>query len=345
MKNKSQAIQRAPRDSNMELLRIVAMAFVVLVHTDFWALGAPTPELITTEPSKAFMQYVVEAISIVSVNCFVFISGWFGIKPKWRSFCGLLFQIVFFSLFIYFAFVAVGKEPFSISSFINRVNFLDLWFIPPYIALYWLSPIINTFIEKADKKVVVQVLIAFVILDISLGWMKDYLHFNMGYSLLNFMLLYLIARYLHLFKPVFMLYKKKYYLLLYFSVCSFLVAINYLAFAINHGFIKHTGFLFFYNSPFVLLASLSICLFFTKLKIQNKWINKIGLSCFAIYLFHMNPIIKNIFKNICLDCFNNYNIFFHSCLMVILVIAIFIIATALDQIRIYLYNQINKIAN
>lgn len=329
----------------MELLRIIAMLFVVLVHTDYWALGSPTYELITLEPTKAFMQYLIEAISIVSVNCFIFISGWFGIKPRLKSFCSLLFQIIFFSLFIYFAFVAVGKEPFSISSFINRVNFLELWFIPPYIALYWLSPMINTFIEKANHKTVVNVLIAFILLDIFWGWLKDYLHFNMGYSLINFMLIYSIARYLHLFKPGFMSYKKKYYLLLYFSVCSFLVAINYLAFAINPDFIKHTGFLFFYNSPFVLLASLSMCLFFTKLKIKNKWINKIALSCFAIYLFHMNPIIKIIFKNICLDCFNNHIIFLHSCFMAVLVIAIFIIAIAIDQIRIYLYNQIIKIVN
>ena len=341
MKHKTQAIQKAPRQSNMELLRIVAMAFVVLVHTDFWALGAPTPELITAEPSKAFMQYVVEAISIVSVNCFIFISGWFGIKPKWRSFCGLLFQILFFSFFIYFVFIVCGLEKFSYKSFLNHSNFLKLWFIPPYIAIYWLSPMINTFIEKADKKTVVQVLIAFVILDISLGWMKDYLHFHMVYSLLNFMLIYIIARFINHHRPCWSKHKKIIDLYVYLLSCFSIVSILYLIFFIKPSLLSQGYRIFHYNSPFVIISTISLCLFFTKIQIKSRFVNWMATSCFSVYLLHQDSFVGDrLMKSFCNEMFISNNILVYSMLMIALVAMIYIFAILIDQIRLFLWSKV-----
>ena len=40
------------RESNIELLRVVAMLFVLIVHTDFLVLGFPTPQDMAAAPVR-----------------------------------------------------------------------------------------------------------------------------------------------------------------------------------------------------------------------------------------------------------------------------------------------------
>ena len=78
----------------MELLRIVAMFLVLVVHADFFSLGTPTQELCQTMPLFAWGQFVVQSIAVVCVNVFVLLSGWFAIRPKWKSFLNFIFQCI-----------------------------------------------------------------------------------------------------------------------------------------------------------------------------------------------------------------------------------------------------------
>ena len=326
------------RESGMELLRITAMLFVVLVHTDFWALGAPTHEFITLEPTKAFMQYLVEIIAIVCVNCFIFISGWFGIKPKMKKFIGLLFQIIFFNFVIYFISVAIGHEHFSVSSFLIHSNFLELWFIPPYIALYWLAPILNTFVEKSSHSSVFKVLVAYILLDLILGWGKDYLHFVKGYSLLNFILIYLIARYINHYKPKWSQYRIRNYFFIYVLICLFLLVFIYSIYILKPDAVNQLIRLFFYNSPIVLVASICFCLIFTKLNFKSKLVNWIAYSSFGIYLPHQDSLIgERWMKRFCQNSFNSHDIFYYSVVMLALVASFFVLAILLDQIRLIIW--------
>lgn len=86
------------RDSNMELLRIVAMLLVLVVHADFASLGAPTKVEVMNNPYLSIVRLGVESISIISVNVFVLLSGWYGIKMKRKGLIGLLFQSMFFGI-------------------------------------------------------------------------------------------------------------------------------------------------------------------------------------------------------------------------------------------------------
>ena len=87
--------QLKSRDSNMELLRIVSMLLVLLVHADYLSLGAPTTEDVATHPTESFMKMLVYSISTVCVNCFVLLSGWYGIRPKLKRLGEFLFQVIF----------------------------------------------------------------------------------------------------------------------------------------------------------------------------------------------------------------------------------------------------------
>lgn len=74
-----------PRQSNIELLRIVAMLFVLILHADYMALKAPTLAEITGAPFQSALPIFAETASIVAVNVFVMISGWFGLRATVRG--------------------------------------------------------------------------------------------------------------------------------------------------------------------------------------------------------------------------------------------------------------------
>lgn len=86
------------RLSNMELLRIVCMFFVLVQHANFLSIGTPVQQDAAAEPVGTFIRFFVEALCIVAVNVFVFISGWFGIRYSHKGVLRLFFQCVFFAV-------------------------------------------------------------------------------------------------------------------------------------------------------------------------------------------------------------------------------------------------------
>jgi peptidoglycan/LPS O-acetylase OafA/YrhL len=103
---------RKTRDSNMELLRLVAMLLIMMVHASYRALPKPTPGSIADDPLSALLQIGVESFTVVGVNVFVMLSGWYGIRLRWSRLLELLFQVVFFALLCLGAVcVATGSLP------------------------------------------------------------------------------------------------------------------------------------------------------------------------------------------------------------------------------------------
>lgn len=81
------------RQSNFELLRIVAMFLVLIIHANFYSINPPTNEEILGHPLSSMMRYVVESLALVCVNVYIIISGYFGIKLKPKSILNFIFMI------------------------------------------------------------------------------------------------------------------------------------------------------------------------------------------------------------------------------------------------------------
>ena len=90
------SITKGPRQTNIELLRILAMFMVLVVHADFVALGEPSWTSIVGNPVVEGGRSLIEIAAKVCVNVFILISGWFGIKPSIRGFLGFTFQCLYF---------------------------------------------------------------------------------------------------------------------------------------------------------------------------------------------------------------------------------------------------------
>lgn len=88
------------RDSNIELLRLLAMLMVLIYHADFLSLGVPCMEgkLSISQWADSSLRFFVQSVCVVCVNVFVMLSGWFGIKPKIDRLIAFLFQVTFFTL-------------------------------------------------------------------------------------------------------------------------------------------------------------------------------------------------------------------------------------------------------
>ncbi len=328
----------------MELLRIIAMAMVVICHTNYWSLKQPTPDLCAAEPLKAFMQYLVESLSVVCVNCFVFISGWFSIKLTKRGIANLVFQLLFYSVLIYFVFCAFGLTHFNLKDFVSHCDFFtNFWFVRAYIPLFLLSPILNIFIDKADQRTARTVLLAYAFMEIVLVWWIDLVDKDKGYCLFHLSFIYLVARYIRVYGGKYFTFDKWRDLSIYLVISIGTAVMIMLAYFVSPSVWWHSGKMFLYNSPLVMIASVYLALFFTKLDFRSKVVNLIGASSFAVFLIHGDPlIIKPYLKPFCQDLFFNNNIFYFSIMMMLTIIALFAVAFLADQVRQWLWRMIQK---
>ena len=63
------------RDSNMELLRIVAMLFILLIHATYRALPFPDSAAIEANATSSFLLILSRSAFIMGVNLFIMLSG------------------------------------------------------------------------------------------------------------------------------------------------------------------------------------------------------------------------------------------------------------------------------
>lgn len=203
------------RQSNMELLRIIAMFLVLLVHADFFSLGAPSASDCVNASVDSSLKVFFEAISIACVDIFVCLSGWFGIRPSVRGFSNFVFQCLFWLVGLYIITLLIGTSTFSIQGIKGCFALTKLnWFIKAYILLYIIAPVLNAFVENASQKEFRNVLIAFFAFEFVYGWIfsGSTQHIVGGYSTISFIGLYLLARYVRLYQPRISFKSKSFYI-------------------------------------------------------------------------------------------------------------------------------------
>ena len=281
------------RKSNIELLRIISMLMVLAVHADGAALGLP--QLwgdLSSVTTYDLWRLAIESVAIIGVNCFTLISGYFGIKFQWRGIAAFLFECAFYSVGIYTAAALIYPDIFSWRCWVESCLVLthtDLWYIPAYFALMFLSPVLNAGMSTLNRRQATIVLGLFLIFNVWCGWWWQGEFNPTGYTLVQLILVYMIGRYLSIHVDSTLVHNKRNILVTIYIVstlCIFMTSVfmdSLQAFA--------------YNSPFVLLSTISLFLIFTTLKIRSKIINYTARSAFAAYLIHKAPLVwGNIMK-------------------------------------------------
>lgn len=181
------------RQSNIEILRIIATMMVIMVHTAFLSLGVPQKF-----DSSGLAISAIQIFSVPAVDIFILISGYFHIKPKVKGLGNYLFQVLFYSIFIYVLWLVLGRCRLNVQDikecfFLTEAN----WFIKSYLLLFIVSPIINTFVDNCSRRthciIILSMLAYQTVFDFAT--MAD-LSIRSGYSTMSFVLLYLIGSYI-----------------------------------------------------------------------------------------------------------------------------------------------------
>lgn len=316
------------RQTNIELCRIVAMLLVVAVHSGIVAFGD-----IKTYDISYWGILVMQSFSIVGVNIFVLISGYFSVSFKLRSVAKLVWVCFFYAVLSFFACLLLRKQ-------INPMSFFwvssSIWYIGTYIGLLCFSPILNSSVDKMDKT---QFGLLIVVLLMFQTW-YEYVprlipDFHKGYSIISFMILYLIARYVRLYDfPAFI---KKYHIWIYVA-SSLLISAGLVGAVAFHYHPRGAAQLMLkYNSPLVILSSLGLFAFFAQKEVRcNDVVNRIASSCVGVLLLHTSPVVNDYVVGLFRELFAT-----NAGLVLVLkwggvLLAEFIVAVVVDQVRLFI---------
>lgn len=341
MRSQIASISTGPvRQSNMELLRIVAMFLVLVTHADFWSLGSPNYDEIHSSFWSASTRIFFEAISIICVNVFILISGWFNIKPSLKGFGNFIFQCLYINATIYIIALLFGISGFSKSAILDVFFLSDSdWFVKSYIGLYIISPILNIYCKEADKRTQEYVLLSFFVFQTVFGMTNTAKFISGGYSTFSFIGLYLLGNYAH--KHLYHKWQNRYLI----PITFLMLTINEFIYEARIGIPINVGVsIMTYINPLVIAGSLGLCIVFAQIHIAySKFINTIGKSAFAVFLIHFNPNINScVFKTVNIYIYDNYVGL--SCLFLLLIwlCLVFVICIIYDQPRRWIWDEITK---
>jgi len=300
------------RQSNFELLRIVAIFFIIIWHIIvhgkiFDGLSEP----------YTFISNVISAFVLVHVNSLIMITGYFnGEKKEIKKSralkylgTGWFYNTVSLSIIIYF-----NLKTFTHIELMEELLLISAetyWFLNCYVILYLLIPFLNRVTEKMTEKEFFHFLLiqVFLLCFIPVLTNNRFIS-NSGYTIIQFIVMYYIGSFFKKY-PI----KNNYYfknlsnkqLRWVFFISFIMLALARLSF---YYFGEKLGMLnssigcywsynikkafFSYPDPLIILQTCAFFLFFETLSIKSKFINFMASSTFGIYLVHDNHNLRKI---------------------------------------------------
>lgn len=324
------------RQSNIELLRIVAIFLVMVAHCNSW-LGGGLPDPSDGMTALFFGKCIIASLASICVVLFVLISGFFSIKPNLKSIVNLWTQI-FFIYICFFVIQSIKTGGVNIKYLITC--FLPFsygnWFVKAYLVLMLLSPALNLLTDKLTKKGLLLFLVIFTAMAFVWGCIfhADAAGFNSGYSSVSFVYFYMVGRFLKL--KVNNSRSKWFYLVGYllFSAIIFI------------GLIFKQNWMLYYCNPILVLSAVSLFLFFVKLDIGHVgFINWVASSVFAVFIFHTREPIVGWLEDFNIQKLHSLPYFEYLGLMFVVLIAIFIVAVLMDKLRALIFKPVIDFAS
>lgn len=315
------------------------MLMVLSLHADFLSIGTPLKMDFLNDGPNAWARTVFESFFIVSVNIFVLISGWFGIKATIKGVAKYLFQCLYFTMGIWFIFILIGDADVFPSCLYNFFFcYYEYWFVRSYLLLYFLAPVLNQFIKTSSKRIAGFVISSFLLFQIIYGFTCWDPTLNRGYSTISFICLYLLARFM---KQYNLLVKAKMLNWSVILICC--IILNSVLFYIVNVYEIDLVSVYAYNNPVIILQSVSIIVIFSKIQLGvNSLINWISISCFAVYLGHINPYVFPWFKSGVISIYLHFDKLACVFGLLLYIVIVFIILILLDQPRKWLWNLISN---
>lgn len=206
-----------------------------------------------------------------------------------------------------------------------------------------MSPIYNSFVLHVPRNKFRLTLILMFVFFIYYGWITPdgTRWIQAGHCLGWFSFVYLLGRYIRVYKPSFACRKKSLDIIFYVIYICCLVVADIVSKRLG---IDLKGRLLFYTNPIVLLAAFHLFMFFSKLSFQSRCINWIGASCLAAYLFHHNILFtQKHYGDVVVSLYRGNLFGMAVCKIALFVFCMFVISILLDKIRLLIWGVLLKV--
>ena len=278
------------RQSNFELLRLVAI-FMIIVHH----LVIKSAETCGYTHAYSYIQdgiigLLINGLVVGGVNVFLLISGWFGVKKTYSQIIRLILDCFIYCLLTnLFCIYALGY-PFSLSELLYSCNFLHNWFVSAFVVFLLLVPIIEKALDSSDFKTLGAFVILATLANVVLGYCMGQYNTN-GYNPFNFVYIYILGRFIKELSLRSRYSKYFSYCYLVWLICSVVLALGFILLTRQAIWTPSLSQRYFgYNNPLIVASSISVFVMFAKLKIQNVMINRLAKGVFGIFLLHTTSI-------------------------------------------------------
>lgn len=280
---------KPPRQSNIELLRILAMLGVVILHYNSPGGGF---DYVPSGGGSMWLLYSLEGVFICCVDLFVLITGFFSCTQQQRSpgkALGLMVQVIVFQE-LSLGIRACCGQSFSLRNILTAL-IPNNYFVTLYVAIYFLSPFLNLLLKNLSRSGLIRLLALCLVMFSLWPTVTEYMDAQMvedfpglsfislngsgkGYSVVNFSLMYLIGAALRLLD---IRVKKRYSA----------PALALLAVVLTlWGYYDTTGTARAYSNPLVILEAAAFFLFARELHFQSRLVNTLSAGSFTCYLLH-----------------------------------------------------------
>lgn len=278
------------RQSNIELLRIIAMLGVVILHYNSVGGGF---DHVPQGGVSMWLLYGLEGLFIGCVNLFVLITGFFSCTQQSRKLgkaLALFLQVSVFQLLAFCIRLLRGQTWSFRALLISLIP--NNYFVSLYVALYFLSPYLNILLGKLSqtgiRRLLITSLVLFSLWPTATECLDSLLPENFpglssislsgslnGYSIVNFVLMYLAGASLRLLD---IRVKKRY--------SGPVLILTALVLALWGHFDTTTGMARAYCNPLVILEAIAAFLFVRQLQFHSKLVNALSAGAFTCFLLH-----------------------------------------------------------
>lgn len=263
------------RNSNFELLRLVAMFFIVFYHILCFVIVKVDDSLI----------YRALWLPLhVAVICFVLISGYFHIKPSLRGIAKLIAPLV-----IYYLPLTIWELAHGIGDIKSLFIFSKspYWFIRTYLCLFLIAPMLNAYLSSNRRRMYLLFILGFI--SLYMGTLGEP-SLRGGKNLALFMFLYVLGDSLRIYKSAYEKYSLKLLIPLWFLLNAALVCCYMLCSETIVGKVLW-AMCFPYCSPILIINAVLLFLIFAKMDFKSRYINWLSSSCFAVYIIHHQHLV------------------------------------------------------
>lgn len=312
------------RDSNFELLRIIAMVMIIFSHLRQHGLWfSPDNQYVF---NSILCESIFRHFGAIGNWLFIFISGYFisSSKISYKKIFRLWFQVFSISLIIGFAvwisgiqvsphFDSATIENYTKNGFEKSARlmskkdiirclfpcyFSNNWFVTAYMTFLLIVPLLNNFLNKSNREEHKHCIWVLIIIGtvIPIFPMEA---FFLPSAVMSFIIGFFIAKYIKLYSPEFFNNKRRNFIIsllfyMFISFWIFICMIIFKHFSFGQKYFPYFTFMFAGMNTFtVMCCALFLFCGFRLVKITyNRFVNIVASATFGVYLIHENLLIN-----------------------------------------------------